>query len=352
MHLNVKAYKVSCDIASAEGSKFGCKISASMIVYITFHKTENGKRKTENGKRKTENGIILKILNLLQIQILELFASSLFDMIDMLLYGTTPFFSIGNTFIHSSRGVEMIRGLSLCLFLALPLHGVAFCCNSLESAGGLQGMLRRQEFCNRIKLKSSSGMDKEKNSMANYFRKHWGSIPIDSQDDLKTVSASFLTAIFIRAVLVEPRYIPTLSMYPTFDAGDLLLVDKFTHEVRPYSRKDVVVFNPSENYIGMTGNTDALIKRIVALSGDTVEIKGRVLFVNGIAQAEPYINELTDYTLTSQVVPAGMMMMLGDNRNHSFDSHNWGYLPTKNVIGRAFMRYWPPSRVGFIEGSD
>jgi signal peptidase I len=111
------------------------------------------------------------------------------------------------------------------------------------------------------------------------------------------------------------------------------------------------VFNPSDDYIDMTGNFDALIKRVVAVAGDTVEVKDRKLFVNGLEQTEPYINEQSDYTLPLQVVPAGMLMMLGDNRNHSFDSHVWGYLPQENVIGRAVVKYWPPLRMGFVEGS-
>lgn len=186
----------------------------------------------------------------------------------------------------------------------------------------------------------------------NWFAKHWMSIKVDSQDDLKMVSASFLMSILVRMLLYEPRYIPSLSMFPTFDVGDQLLVDKFSHLNRHYSRKDVVVFNPSDNYIGMTGSLDALIKRVVAVGGDTVEIKDSKLFVNGLEQMEPYINEQPDYILPLQVVPAGMLMMLGDNRNHSFDSHVWGFLPEENVIGRAVVKYWPLLRVGFIEGSD
>lgn len=186
----------------------------------------------------------------------------------------------------------------------------------------------------------------------NFFTIDWKPIAKDTEDDLKTVFSSFLFAIFVRVLLYEPRFIPTLSMFPTFDIGDQLLVDKFSHANRRYSRKDVVVFDPSENYIDMTGNTNALIKRVVAVAGDTVEVKNCKLYVNGVEQLEPYVNEQPDYTLTLRVVPPGMLMMLGDNRNHSFDSHVWGFLPEKNIIGRAVIRYWPPRHLGFIEGSD
>lgn len=186
----------------------------------------------------------------------------------------------------------------------------------------------------------------------NFFTRDWKPLAKDTEDDLKTVFSSFLFAIFVRVLLFEPRFIPTLSMFPTFDIGDQLIVDKFSHANRGYARKDVVVFEPSENYIDMTGNTNALIKRVVAVAGDTVEVKNCKLYVNGLEQLEPYVNEQPDYTLTLRVVPPGMLMMLGDNRNHSFDSHVWGFLPEKNIIGRAIIRYWPPRHLGFIEGSD
>jgi signal peptidase I len=192
----------------------------------------------------------------------------------------------------------------------------------------------------------------ENKSADNIVTKQWKTLSKDSQDDLKTVGASFLFALIIRVLLVEPRFIPSLSMFPTFDIGDQLLVDKISHIRRPYSKRDVVVFNPSETYMELTGNTEALIKRVVAVAGDTVEVKNRKLYVNGLEQEEPYINEQPDYILSIRTVPAGMLMMLGDNRNHSFDSHVWGFLPEKNVIGRAVVKYWPPWRVGFIEGSN
>jgi hypothetical protein len=90
----------------------------------------------------------------------------------------------------------------------------------------------------------------------NIVSKQWKSLSKDSQDDLKTVSASFLFALIIRVLLVEPRFIPSLSMFPTFDIGDQLLVDKISHIRRPYKQRDVVVFNPSDSYIEMTSNTE------------------------------------------------------------------------------------------------
>jgi signal peptidase I len=112
-----------------------------------------------------------------------------------------------------------------------------------------------------------------------------------------------------------------------------------------------VVFNPSDTYIEMTGNTEALIKRIVAVGGDTIEVKDKKVYVNGVLQKEEYISEDADYTLAPLTVPAGYCVVFGDNRNRSFDSHVWGFLPEKNIIGRAVLKYWPPWRAGFVEGS-
>ena len=65
---------------------------------------------------------------------------------------------------------------------------------------------------------------------------------------------------------------------------------------------------------------------------------------------EPYTNEVAEYELPALTVPVGSVFVLGDNRNHSFDSHYWGFLPTKNIIGKATVRYWPPNKLGPVDG--
>ena len=176
----------------------------------------------------------------------------------------------------------------------------------------------------------------------------------EGREDIKTYFFSLSIALLIRFTIVEPRFIPSLSMYPTFEVGDQLAVEKVTKRIKPFYRNEVVVFNPprafqeimEQNYGNPTRGKEALIKRIVAVEGDKVEVKKGKLFVNGELQEEPYVAEDAEYQFGPVVVPPGNVLVLGDNRNHSLDGHIWGFLPENNVIGRAVFVYWPPWRIG------
>lgn len=175
------------------------------------------------------------------------------------------------------------------------------------------------------------------------------------KEDIQTYAVSLGLALLIRLTIIEPRYIPSLSMYPTFDVGDQLAVEKVTKRVRPLNRNEVVVFNPPESFQKIVsgsygGNTkrtkEALIKRIVAVEGDEVKVRGGKLFVNGEKKDEPFTAEDAEYEYGPVTVPINNVLVLGDNRNHSLDGHIWGFLPQENVIGRAVFIYWPPWRLG------
>lgn len=174
----------------------------------------------------------------------------------------------------------------------------------------------------------------------------------EAKEDAKTYTISLIIALFLRWLIIEPRYIPSLSMYPTFDVGDQLAVEKVTKRLgKPFYRNEVVVFNPPEAFKDIVGiqnkkSKEALIKRIIAVEGDTVEMKGGKLYINGDKVDEPFTAEDAQYDFGPIVVPANEVLCLGDNRNHSLDGHIWGFLPTQNVIGRAVFIYWPPWRVG------
>jgi signal peptidase I len=177
----------------------------------------------------------------------------------------------------------------------------------------------------------------------------------EGRDDIKTYFISLFVALLLRFTIIEPRYIPSLSMYPTFDVGDQLAVEKVTKLIKPLYRNEVVVFKPPqafrdvmENQYGASPSRakEALIKRVVAIEGDTVEVKGGKLLVNGVEQNEPFTAEQAEYQFGPVLVPPGNVLVLGDNRNHSLDGHIWGFLPKENVIGRAVFVYWPPWRLG------
>mmetsp|Transcript_41068 Transcript_41068/g.46663 ORF Transcript_41068/g.46663 Transcript_41068/m.46663 type:complete len:273 (+) Transcript_41068:241-1059(+) len=187
--------------------------------------------------------------------------------------------------------------------------------------------------------------------------KDWSRSP-EGKEDIKTYVFSLTTALFIRLLIIEPRYIPSLSMYPTFEVGDQLAVEKVTKRIRPMERNEVVVFNPPAafrqalyGYNSDRASVDkkakeALIKRIVAVEGDDVKIRGGKLYVNGEKRDEPFTAEDARYNFGPVTVPEGSVLVLGDNRNQSLDGHIWGFLPKENVIGRAVFIYWPPWRLG------
>jgi len=177
----------------------------------------------------------------------------------------------------------------------------------------------------------------------------------EGREDVKTYFVSLAIALLLRFTIIEPRFIPSLSMYPTFEVGDQLAVEKVTKRVKPLYRQEVVVFNPPQAFRDIltdqygqdsARSREALIKRIVAIEGDEVEVKRGKLYINGDLQEEPYTAEDAEYEFGPVTVPPGNVLVLGDNRNHSLDGHIWGFLPTQNVIGRAVFVYWPPWRLG------
>ena len=162
-----------------------------------------------------------------------------------------------------------------------------------------------------------------------------------------------LVALLLRWAVIEPRWIPSGSMLPTLQLQDRVLVEKVRPRLgTPLKPGEIVVFHPPEALVqsGYDPNA-ALIKRVVAVEGDRVEVKAGRLWRNGEPQQPDWSSTAMDYTLAPFTIPAGHVLVLGDNRNASLDSHLWGPLPEEEVIGTAIWRYWPLQRFGPIRFS-
>jgi signal peptidase I len=174
---------------------------------------------------------------------------------------------------------------------------------------------------------------------------------------------------FVRPFVVEAFYIPSESMVPTLRVGDRVLVNKFIYRFTEPERGDIVVFksveggslppeeNPIERIIGLFRDDgieepprEDLIKRVVGVPGDEISVRNGRLVVNGEPQREPYVNKrYPDRSFSAPItVPKGHVFMMGDNRTNSQDSRVFGPVPERNIEGEAFLRFWPPGRIGLL----
>ena len=165
-------------------------------------------------------------------------------------------------------------------------------------------------------------------------------------------------ALLLRWQVLEPRWIPSGSMLPTLQLQDRILVEKLrprfdraTHQALPLN--SIVVFGVPPQLVAAGYDPNAaLIKRVVGLPGDELEVRNGQLLRNSNVVNEPWLDEPIDYTMAPVTVPEGTLWVMGDNRNASLDSHLWGTLPENLVIGTAVWRYWPLTRFGPIRFSQ
>jgi signal peptidase I len=155
------------------------------------------------------------------------------------------------------------------------------------------------------------------------------------------VAAAFVLALLVQQFIVKPFAIPSPSMEPTLMEGDRVLVNRLVYHFHPPRRGDVIVFHPP----GRPGS-DPFIKRVVAVAGDTISVHGGALYLNGVAQDEPYVMEYPiegDYPETK--INPGYVWAMGDNRNNSGDSRVFGPVSLSSIMGEAFAVYWPLNRI-------
>ena len=153
-------------------------------------------------------------------------------------------------------------------------------------------------------------------------------------DIVETLVLAVVLFVGINAVSARVR-VDGSSMLPTLENGEFVLVSKLSYTSGEYQRGDIIVFhfplNPDEE----------LVKRIIGLPGDQVVVQNEKVYVNGQQLSEDYISHAPVYT-GEWTVTEGHLFVLGDNRNNSNDSKDWGLLPQENVVGKAILIYWPP----------
>ena len=188
-------------------------------------------------------------------------------------------------------------------------------------------------------------------------------------DFIDALLVAFVLAMHIREYIVQAYFIPTGSMEDTLIVGDHLLVEKITYGqiipkmmgmekeihlkflgIRDIKRNDIVIFRPPNE------DKKDYIKRCIAVSGDELHITNNSVFVNGKKINEPYVKGFTNYDgfrdkKIEGIVPQGHVVVMGDNRENSFDSRGFGYLPLERIKGRAFILYWNTKQIKNLDFS-
>lgn len=208
-----------------------------------------------------------------------------------------------------------------------------------------------------------------------------------AREYLDALIAAGLVGLFLVTFVIRTFYIPSVSMVPTLQIHDVLLVDEIAYRLHAPASGDVAVFTPP-----VASSGEAFVKRVIGVPGDTIAVRGGVVYRNGAALREPYENQPPRYSLAIRSygiyvdgraldpraanvppkalwqapdrIPQGCYFVLGDNRNYSDDSHVWGFAQTggpfaagplagRNVrarfVGRAFLIWWPLRRLRVLE---
>lgn len=160
-------------------------------------------------------------------------------------------------------------------------------------------------------------------------------------EGLSLVFPALIVAVIL-LFLAQPRRLEGPSMEPNLHVGQRLFVERVSYLLRSPRRGDIVVLNlPARP-------GDSLIKRAIALAGETIEIRDGQVFINGQPLEEPYVHFRSSDSMPPYVVPTNAVFVMGDNRGFSNDSRAFGPVPLSALRGRAWFRYWPPNRIGLL----
>lgn len=154
-------------------------------------------------------------------------------------------------------------------------------------------------------------------------------------------------AFVIRSYIFQTFYIPSVSMVPTLEVGDRIIVSKISTSLGSIHRGDIIVFaRPPRESCGGSDVTD-LVKRVIGLPGETISSRGNQILINGkVIEQRWNVTAPLGREVGTVKIPQGQYFMMGDNRSASCDSRYWGTLPKKYVVGKVVMRIWPLSRIG------
>jgi len=158
---------------------------------------------------------------------------------------------------------------------------------------------------------------------------------------LRDVGITILIAIAIFAFLrvsFQGYMVRGSCMLPGIENQDWVMVSKASYFSSDPQHGDIIILEPP-----IPAN-HPFIKRVIAVPGDTIEVKDGKVYLNDIALTEPYVSDPPRYTLPAREIPEGEYFVLGDNRNSADDSHIWGTVPGENIIGKAWVIYWPLER--------
>jgi len=163
-------------------------------------------------------------------------------------------------------------------------------------------------------------------------------------DTVETILLALVLFLAINTLSARVR-VENVSMKPTLQPGEFLLINRVSYKLGEPSIGDIVVFHAP-------GVSDLdYIKRIIGLSGDEVRVEGGIVYVNDQPLFEPYIADSPNYNGT-WTVPEDSYFVLGDNRNNSSDSHQWGFVPKEDIVGRALLIYWPLDQITLLRSPD
>lgn len=163
---------------------------------------------------------------------------------------------------------------------------------------------------------------------------------------LQTIGMALVLGLGIRIAAAQCYLIPSGSMEPTLEVNDRLFVDKISYRIINPRRGDIIVFTPPEQVMKREKSRDAFVKRVIGLPGEKFEVRDGRVYINNQSLLENYIAEQPEYNWGPEIVPLNSYVVLGDNRNRSFDSHSWGFVERDHIIGKAVVRFWPPERMG------